>query len=78
MTAAQKTFIEVQKRQSTLRGEFNTLRTIETRSSEQDGRLTALDGELSDSETEFRVKGGVKLDHGGGGKPDHPAAGRSF
>ena len=23
------------------------------------------------------VKGGVKLDHGGGGKPDHPAAGRS-
>ena len=24
------------------------------------------------------VKGGVKLDHGGGGKPDHPAAGRSF
>ena len=22
------------------------------------------------------VKGGVKLDHGGGGKPDHPAAGR--
>ena len=26
----------------------------------------------------FAVKGGVKLDHGGGGKPDHPAAGRSF
>ena len=23
------------------------------------------------------VKGGVKLDHGGEGKPDHPAAGRS-
>ena len=55
MTAAQKTFIEVQKRQSTLRGEFNTLRGIETRSAEQDGRLTALDGELTDSETEFRT-----------------------
>ena len=25
----------------------------------------------------MNVKGGVKLDHGGGGKPDHPAAGRS-
>ena len=55
MTAAQKTFIEVQKRQSTLRGEFNTLRAVETRSAEQDGRLTALDGELTDSETEFRT-----------------------
>ena len=55
MTAAQKTFIEVQKRQSTLRGEFNTLRGIETRSAEQDGRLTALDGELTDSETEFQT-----------------------
>ena len=55
MTAAQKTFIEVQKRQSTLRGEFNTLRAVETRSAEQDGRLTALDGELTDSETAFRT-----------------------
>ena len=55
MTAAQKTFIEVQKRQSTLRGEFNTLRGVETRSAEQDTRLTALDGELTDSETEFRT-----------------------
>ena len=55
MTTAQKTFIEVQKRQSTLRGEFNTLRAVETRSAEQDGRLTALDGELTDSETEFRA-----------------------
>ena len=55
MTAAQRSFIEVQKRQSTLRGEFNTLRGVETRSAEQDGRLTALDGELTDSETEFRT-----------------------
>ena len=55
MTPAQKTFIEVQKRQSTLRGEFNTLRTIETRSTEQDTRLTALDAELTDSETKFRA-----------------------
>ena len=55
MTTAQKTFIEVQKRQSTLRGEFNTLRVIETRSAEQDGRLTELDGELTESETEFRT-----------------------
>ena len=54
MTAAQKTFIEAQKRQSTLRGEFNELRAVETRSTEQDGRLTALDGELTDSETEFQ------------------------
>ena len=55
MTAAQKTFIEVQKRQSTLRGEFNTLRAVETRSADQDTRLTALDGELTASETEFRT-----------------------
>ena len=55
MTSAQKTFIEVQKRQSTLRGEFNTLRTIETRSAEQDTRLTALDGELTESEAKFRA-----------------------
>ena len=55
MTKAQKAFIEVQKRQSTLRGEFNTLRTIETRSAEQDTRLTALDGELTESETKFRT-----------------------
>ncbi len=55
MTTAQKTFIEVQKRQSTLRGEFNTLRAVETRSAEQDTRLTALDGELTESETEFRT-----------------------
>ena len=55
MTKAQKAFIEVQKRQSTLRGEFNTLRAVETRSAEQDTRLTALDGELTDSETEFRT-----------------------
>ena len=55
MTKAQKTFIEIQKRQSTLRGEFNTLRAVETRSAEQDTRLTALDGELTESETEFRT-----------------------
>ena len=54
MTAAQKAFIEVQKRQSTLRGEFNTLRGIEQRSTDQDTRLTALDGELTDSETAFQ------------------------
>ena len=45
----------MQKRQSTLRGEFNTLRGVETRSAEQDTRLTALDGELTYSETEFRT-----------------------
>ena len=46
----------IQKRQSSeKRSEFNTLRGIETRSAEQDGRLTALDGELTDSETEFRT-----------------------
>ena len=55
MTAAQKAFIEIQKQQSTLRGEFNTLRGIETRSAEQDTRLTALDGELTDSETAFQT-----------------------
>ena len=54
MTTAQRTFIEVQKRQSTLRGEFNGLRAVETRSAEQDTRLTALDSELTESETEFR------------------------
>ena len=54
MTAAQKTFIEVQKRQSTLRGEFNTLRAVETRNADQDTRLTALDGELTDTETAFQ------------------------
>ena len=57
MTAAQKTFIEVQKRQSTLRGEFNGLRAVETRSAEQDTRLTALDGELTASEGEFQKAG---------------------
>ena len=55
MTEAQRKFIEVQKRQSTLRGEFNELRAVETRSTEQDGRLTALDGELTASEAEFRT-----------------------
>ena len=45
----------MQKRQSTLRGEFNTLRGVETRSAEQDTRLTALDGELTESETEFQT-----------------------
>ena len=55
MTKAQKNYIKVQKRQSTLRGEFNTLRAVETRSAEQNTRLTALDGELTDSETEFRT-----------------------
>ena len=54
MLQVQKTFIEVQKRQSTLRGEFNTLRAVETRSAEQDTRLTALDGELTQSEGNFR------------------------
>ena len=56
MTAAQKTFIKVQKRQSTLRGEFNTLRACrDAKSAEQDTRLTALDGELTESETEFQT-----------------------
>ena len=55
MTAAQKAFIEIQKQQSTLRGEFNGLRAVETRSAEQDGRLTALDGELTDSEAAFQT-----------------------
>ena len=45
----------MQKRQSTLRGEFNTIRAVEARSAEQDTRLTALDGELTASETEFRT-----------------------
>ena len=54
MTTAQKTFIEIQKKQSTLRGEFNTLRGVEARSAEQDRRLTALDVELTEAETEFR------------------------
>ena len=55
MTKAQKTFIEVQKRQSVLRAEFNGLRAFETRSAEQEARLTALDGELTGSETAFRA-----------------------
>ena len=55
MTAAQKTFITIQKALSEKRSEFNGLRAVETRSAEQDGRLTALDGELTDSETEFRT-----------------------
>ena len=55
MTKAQKAFIEVQKRQPTLRGEFNTLRAVETRSAKQDTRLTALDSELTESETAFRT-----------------------
>ena len=55
MTEAQKTFITIQKRLSEKRSEFNTIRAIETRSAEQDGRLTALDGELTESETEFRT-----------------------
>ena len=55
MTTAQRTFITIQKRQSELRGEFNTLRAIETRSTEQDTRLTGLDTELTNSETEFRT-----------------------
>ena len=61
MTKAQKAFIEVQKRQSTLRGEFNTLRAVETRSAEQDTRLTALDGELTASETEFQTAADAML-----------------
>ena len=55
MTTAQKTYITIQARQSTLRGEFNTLRAIETRSADQETRLTALDGELTAAETEFRA-----------------------
>ena len=61
MTKAQKAFIEVQKRQSTLRGEFNILRAVETRSAEQDTRLTALDGELTASETEFQTAADAML-----------------
>ena len=55
MTTAQKTFVEIQKRQSALRAEFNTIRAVETRSADQETRLTALDGELTASETEFRT-----------------------
>ena len=55
MTTAQKAFIEVQKRQSTLRGEFNQLRAVETRSAEQDGRMTAVDSELTAVEGEFQT-----------------------
>ena len=54
MTTAQRDFITIQKRLSEQRSEFNGLRGIETRSAEQDTRLTALDGELTESETEFR------------------------
>ena len=56
-----KIFIEVQKRQSTLRGEFNALREVETRSAEQDTRLTALYAEMTASETEFRTAADVLL-----------------
>ena len=55
MTESQKRFITIQKQLSEKRSEFNTLRAVETRSAEQDGRLTALDGELTESETEFRT-----------------------
>ena len=55
MTTAQKAYITIQKKLSEQRSEFNTLRSTETRSAEQDGRLTALDGELTDSETAFRT-----------------------
>ena len=55
MTVAQRDLITIQKRLSEKRSEFNTLRAVETRSAEQDGRLTALDGELTASETEFRT-----------------------
>lgn len=55
MTKAQKSFIEIQKRQSSLRGEFNELRGVETRSAEQDTRLTEIDGQLTVAETEFRT-----------------------
>ena len=55
MTAAQKAFITIQKKLSEQRSEFNGLRGVETRSAEQDTRLTALDGELTDSEKEFRT-----------------------
>ena len=55
MAEAQKNYIAIQKKQSTLRGEFNTLRTTETRSAEQDTRLTALDGELTAAESEFQT-----------------------
>ena len=55
MTKGQRTFVEVQKKLSEQRSEFNTLRAVETRSAEQDTRLTALDGELTDSETDFRT-----------------------
>ena len=53
MTTAQKTFIEVQKRQSTLRGEFNAIRATDAPTDEQRARLATLDGELTESETEF-------------------------
>ena len=55
MTEAQKNYIAIQKKLSEKRSEFNALRTTETRSAEQDTRLTALDTELTDSETEFRT-----------------------
>ena len=37
-----------------MRGEFNELRAVETRSADQDTRLTALDGELTDTEKDFQ------------------------
>ena len=55
MTKAQKPYITIQKRMSEQRSEFNGLRGIETRSAEQDTRLTALDGERTESEAEFRT-----------------------
>ena len=55
MTESQKRFITIQKQLSEKRSEFNELRAVETRSADQDTRLTALDGELTDSETEFRT-----------------------
>ena len=55
MTTAQRDFITIQKRLSEQRSEFNGLRGIETRSAEQDTRLTALDSELTESETAFRT-----------------------
>ncbi len=55
MTKLQKAFLEVQKKQSALREEFNDLRVIEARSADQDTRLRSLDREMTATETEFQA-----------------------
>ena len=49
MTEAQKNYIAIQKKQPTLRGEFNQLRAVETRSAEQDASVDTQNRPLMDS-----------------------------